>query len=80
MKGREKDKTLKVRKKLLCLPPNFRATISFVLSFPGQEIRRHPPDLVLHLHDLCVPVRAQRLRGVQPAGVRQQLLKSTIRF
>ena len=40
----------------------------------GQEARTHPPHLVFHLHDVRISLRAQRLRRVQPAGMRQHLL------
>lgn len=42
----------------------------------GQAPGSDPPRLVLLLHALRIPLRAQRLRTVQPGRVRQQLLGS----
>ena len=40
----------------------------------GQEVRHRPHLVVLRLHPLRITLRAQRLRRLQPARVRQRLL------
>ena len=46
----------------------------------GQEVRHRPHLVVLRLHHLRLPLRTQRLRGFQPARVRQRLLSRHIIF
>ena len=40
----------------------------------GQEVRHRPHLMVLRLHPLRLSLRAQRIRRLQPARVRQRLL------
>ena len=44
----------------------------------GQEVRHRPHLMVLRLHHLRLTLRTQRLRGFQPARVRQRLLSRQI--